>query len=164
MTPFEQQYVDGLPGGLTEGTPWRRAVAWVIDAILIGLLALALWAVLFVAGVLTLGLGFALMAALPAVPLLYHGLFVAGRRHATPGQAMLDLVVVRADDLGPPEMGRAVLFTLGLYLTLMVGLWPLLVVFFTDRHRALHDFASGVVVVRKEALTRIAAFANMGRP
>ncbi len=160
MTPLDQRYVNML----TEGTPWRRAVAWLLDAVFIGILAVALWAVLFVAGVLTLGLGFVLMAALPAVPLLYHALFVAGRRHATPGQAMLDLVVVRGDDLGPPGLAQAALFTLGLYLTLLVGLWPLLVVFFTDRNRALHDFVSGVVVVRREALTRIAGFANIGPP
>jgi uncharacterized RDD family membrane protein YckC len=149
----------------TQGVPWRRVVAWIIDAILIGIVAAALWAVLFVLGILTLGLGFVLMAALPAVPLAYHILFVASSRQATPGQTMMDLVVVQAIGgslpLARPNLAQAVVFTLGLWVTLAVGVWPFLVVFFTTGHRALHDIVAGVVILRREALTRHAGFANM---
>lgn len=146
---------------LTEGVLWRRAWAWLLDMVFIGITAAALWAVLFLLGVLTLGLGFVLMAALPAVPLAYHILFVAGRRHATPGQALLDLVVCRDADLGPPNLVQAAVFTAGLWATLGVGFWPFLLCFFTHRHRALHDIVAGVAVVRKQALTRNAGLVNM---
>jgi uncharacterized RDD family membrane protein YckC len=151
---------------LTDGVPWRRVVAWIIDAILIGIVAAALWALLFVVGILTLGLGFVLMAALPAVPLAYHILFVASSRQATPGQTIMDLIVVQAPDgpmpLAAPNLAQAIVFTIGLWITLAVGVWPFLVVFFTSGHRALHDIVAGVVIVRREALTRNAGFANIG--
>ena len=63
---------------LTEGVMIRRVFAWVIDILLLGLILAALWFVLLLFGVLTLGLGFALLGALPFVPFCYHWLFVAG--------------------------------------------------------------------------------------
>ncbi len=148
---------------LTEGVLWRRVVAWVLDLVFIGIIAAALWAALFVLGVLTLGLGFVLMAGLPALPLAYHILFVAGRRHATPGQLIMDLVVRQSagGSLAPPNLAQAVVFTAGLWITLAVGVWPFLVVFVTSGHRALHDIVAGVVIVRREALTRHVGFANI---
>ena len=153
---------------LTEGVLWRRFWAWCLDAVLVAVVAAVLFAVLFVVGVLTLGLGFSLMAVLPLVPLGYHVLFVAGGRGATPGQAMMGLTVARERDLGPPELGQAVLFTLGLWLTFSAGVVLLGVALITERHRALHDMVSGLVVVRTDALRRVRAltpaggFANMG--
>ena len=146
---------------LTEGVPLRRVWAWLLDALFIAVIAAVLWAIMFALGVLTLGFGFVLMATLPAVPLAYHILFVAGRRHATPGQSLLGLVVRRDRDLGAPDLVQAIVFTAGLWVTLGVGVWPLLVVLFTDRHRALHDIVAGVVVVRQEALTLPGGFANI---
>ena len=151
-----------LAADLTDGVLWRRFVAWLLDFVFIAIIAAAIWALLFVLGVLTLGLGFVLMAGLPAVPLAYHILFVAGWRHATPGQAVMDLVVRRQQDLGPPNLAQAVVFTAGLWITLGIGFWPFLVVFFTTGRRALHDIVAGVVVLRREALTRHVGFANMG--
>jgi uncharacterized RDD family membrane protein YckC len=157
----------GLPlslddASLVDGVLWRRVWAWIIDFLFIAVLAAALWVVLLVLGVVTLGLGFVLMALLPAVPLAYHILFVAGRRHATPGQAMLGLTVRRENDLGPPGLVQSAVFTGLLWLTLSIGFWPLLATLFTVRHRALHDIAAGVVVVRRDALTLPPGFANMG--
>ena len=57
----------------------------VVFALIGAIVGAALWIMLLALGILTLGFGFALMATLPAVPLAYHVLFVAGRRHATPG-------------------------------------------------------------------------------
>lgn len=147
--------------GLTEGVLLRRVWAWLIDIVAIAILATLLWLVVFALGLLTLGLGFGLMAVLPLIPLLYHTLFLLGDRTATPGQALLGLTVRRDRDLGPPDLVQAILFTGGLWLTLSIGLWPLLAALFTDRKRALHDIVSGLVVVRSEALTRDEAFANM---
>jgi uncharacterized RDD family membrane protein YckC len=138
---------------LTEGVMIRRVFAWLIDIVLLGLILTALWFVLLLFGVLTLGLGFALLGALPFVPFCYHWLFVAGPASATPGQQALGLVVRRNDDLGRPPLLQAFIYTLIFYLTLATTGLLLLFALFTVRHRTLHDLASGLVVVRARALT-----------
>jgi uncharacterized RDD family membrane protein YckC len=138
---------------LTEGVLARRIFAWLIDVLLIGLIVAALWLVLLLFGVLTLGLGLPLLGALPFVPFCYHLLFVAAPASATPGQQALGLVVRRNDDLGRPTPVQALIYTLLFYLTLATTGLLLLFALFTIRHRTLHDLASGLVVVRARALT-----------
>ena len=50
------------------GVLWRRVAAWFIDVVIIAVLVAGLWVLLFLLGVLTLGLGFPLLGALPAAP------------------------------------------------------------------------------------------------
>ncbi|HEY2618546.1 MAG TPA: RDD family protein [Acetobacteraceae bacterium] len=138
---------------LTEGVLARRVFAWLIDVLLIGLILAALWLVLLLFGVLTLGLGFPLLGVLPFVPFCYHLLFVAAPASATPGQQALGLVVRRNDDLGRPTPVQAFIYTLLFYITLATSGLLLLCALFTIRHRTLHDLASGLVVVRTRALT-----------
>jgi uncharacterized RDD family membrane protein YckC len=137
---------------LTEGVLTRRVFAWLIDVLLIGLIVGALCLVLLLFGLLTLGLGLPLLGVLPFVPFCYHLLFVAGPSSATPGQQALGLVVRRNDDLGPPTLAQAFVFTLVFYVTLAATGLLLLVALFTLRHRTLHDLASGLVVVRTHRL------------
>lgn len=137
---------------LTEGVLSRRVFAWLIDLLLIGLILGALWFMLLLFGLLTLGLGFSLMAVLPFVPFCYHFLFVAGSS-ATPGQQAMGLVVRRNEDLGPPLPMQAFVYTLVFYVTLAATGLLLLIALFTIRKRTLHDIASGLVVVRARALT-----------
>ena len=73
---------------------------------------------------------------------------MAGPASATPGQQALGLVVRRNDDLGPPTLVQAFVFTLVFYVTLATTGLLLLVALFTVRQRTLHDLASGLVVVR----------------
>jgi uncharacterized RDD family membrane protein YckC len=131
------------------GVLTRRCFAWLIDLVLIGLILSILWIVLFLFGLLTLGLGFGVMAALPAVPFLYHFLSLMRQSSATPGQALLGLTVRRDFDLGPPTGLQALIFTVVFYLTLATSGLLLLVALFTVRHRTLHDLASDLVVVRR---------------
>lgn len=137
---------------LTEGVMSRRIVAWFIDAVLILLVVLALWLALLVFGLLTLGLGFSAMAILPLIPFAYQVLSLLCAASATPGQQIMGLTVRRDDDLGPPTLLQAVIFTLVFYLTLALTGLLLLVAVFTVRHRTLHDILSGLVVVRARAL------------
>jgi uncharacterized RDD family membrane protein YckC len=146
---------------LTEGVLARRVFAWLIDMLLIGLILLALWFVLLLFGVLTLGLGLPLLGILPFVPFCYHLLFVMGPASATPGQRALGLVIRRNDDLGRPTPVQALVFTLLFYLTLATSGVLLLIALFTVRRRTLHDLASGLVVVRTRALTHTAGSWNM---
>lgn len=131
------------------GVMSRRVFAWCIDVVLIALLFAVLWTVLFLFGLLTLGLGFGAMTVLPAVPFLYHFVSLLRPSSATPGQAALGLTVRRDEDLGPPTALQALAFTAVFYLTLMTSGLLLLVALFTVRHRTLHDLASGLVVVRR---------------
>jgi uncharacterized RDD family membrane protein YckC len=136
-----------------EGVMLRRCLAWLIDLVLIGFLVAILWAILFVFGLLTLGLGFGAMALLPAVPFLYHFLSLLRVASATPGQSLLGLTVRRDVDLGPPTGIQALIFTVVFYLTMATSGLLLLVALFTVRHRTLHDLASDLVVVRRRAYT-----------
>lgn len=151
------------PGSiLFEGVLTRRVFAWCIDVILITILVAIAWTVIFTLGVLTLGLGFVFMAVLPVIGFLYHLLFVAGSRAATPGQSLLDLTVRREEDLGRPGLLRALVFTIGLWITLASFFLLLLIAPFTPRKRALHDIVAGVVVLRNWASTHRAGSLNMG--
>jgi len=124
---------------LTQGVMSRRVVACFLDAI--------------IAGVLTLGLGLPLLAALPAVPIVYAWFFVASPLSATPGQAMLGLAVRRNADLSRPDPWEAFAYVIGFVATIAVGWFWVCVALFTTRHRAFHDIVSGLVVVRRTAIT-----------
>ncbi len=158
---------DTLDAGLTEGVMFRRVWAWLFDLLLVGGVVAVLWIILVGFGLLTFGLGFPLLGLLPIVPLLYHVLFVASGRSATPGQVLMDLAVRRNQDLGQPSLLQAILFTAGLWLTLGAGVIWLAAALVTSRHRTLHDLVSGLVVVRGGALNRTltatAGFATMQR-
>ncbi len=139
---------------LTDGVLTRRVLAWLIDMLLVGVLLALGWMLLGVLSVATFGLGVPLFALLPAVPFAYHWLLI-GTMGATPGQALCGIRVRRDEDLGPASMFAALVFTAVLWLQLASsGLW-LLAAVFTARHRAIHDLASGLVVVRSQALTRL---------
>jgi uncharacterized RDD family membrane protein YckC len=142
--------------------PGRRVAAWFVDALFLGVALVALWLVLVLLGVVTLGLAFPLLTLLPAVPLAYHAGFLASGAAATPGMALLGITARRDEDLGRPTLLRACVFTAGLYLTLAAGAIWLLVALVTRRRRALHDLVAALVVVRTRALTRLGGYGNMG--
>lgn len=138
---------------MTQGVMSRRVFAWFVDVFLIGLLWAMLCGVLLALGIVTLGLSLPLLSTLPLVPFLYHFLSLASPMAATPGQRLFDLTVRDAVSMARPRAAQALISTLGFYLTLATsGLW-LLVALFTERHRTLHDLASGLVVLRAARLT-----------
>lgn len=144
---------DAFEAALTWHVLRRRIAAGLIDAAI----CLALTGLLFlfgvIIGVLTFGLGFGLLALLPAIPILYNWLFLASMS-ATPGQRLMGLIVRRNDDFGPPNPAEALVWALGfaLTMTLTAGLLWLLVVLLTERKRALHDIVPDLVVIRVAAL------------
>jgi uncharacterized RDD family membrane protein YckC len=137
---------------LTRGVMSRRVIGWFVDLLLLALIMVALWVVFMLFGLLTLGLGFPLLGVLPFVPFCYHILFLAGPSSGTPGQRMMGLLVRRNDDFGQPNALQAVISTIVFYLTLATSGLLLLVALITFRHRTLHDLASGLVVVRTDAM------------
>lgn len=164
MTPWEA--TSHLEDPLTRGVLPRRLAAAVVDAAVLALLSGLAWLLLTALGILTLGLGFHLLALLPVIPFAYHLTFIAGRSGATPGQSALGLAVRRNDDLGRPTLWQAFVWTLGFYLTVAAGVIWFAAALLTTRRRTLHDLASGLVVLRTRALTGGAGFWNMppGRP
>lgn len=144
-----------LDDWLTRGVPALRVLAFLIDVLLIAVIVAGLWSLLFLFGLLTLGLGFPLLGLLPAVPPLYHFLFLASPVSATPGQAALGLVVRRNIDLGRPDVLEALVSVIGFYATLALGAVLLVVALLTTRQRTLHDLLSGLVVVRRDALADV---------
>lgn len=149
---------------MTRGVMTRRVFAWIIDAILIGMIGTALFSFCIFFGLITFGLGWPLFGFLPLVPLLYHWLTLSSPMSASPGQALLGLVVRRNDDFGPPTPLQAFAFTVLLYLTFALGWLWVLVAFITTRHRTFHDMLSGLVVLRAPMLIRSPGDWNMGAP
>ncbi len=147
---------------LTEGVLSRRVFAWLVDFVAIGILVAVAVVAITVLGFLTFGLGWGLLAALPALGFCYHALFIAGRRAATPGMRLLDITARHEDDLARPSLAQAVVFTAGLWLTLSFAAPLLLIALVTRGRREVHDMAAGLVVVREGALTRSRGFVNMG--
>ncbi len=165
MIPYATAFQnDAFEDRLTGGILPSRVLAFVIDGVIVTVLAAALWVVLLVMGLLTLGLLWPLFALLPAVPVLYNWLTVAGRGQATPGQAMCGLRVVRDTDLGRPNSAQALVWAAGFAVTIALGAVWLAVALITTRHRAAHDIVAGVTVVRRidSPLTEGPRRANIG--
>lgn len=133
---------------LYEGLLTRRVFGNLADLAILGLLTLAAYVFVFLFGILSFGLllpvGFLTVALLP---LAYYSLFLA-YWGATPGMAMFD-IEGRALDGSRPTLFQAALRT-ALFLVSVpptAGL-VLLVALLNDKARTMHDYFSGVIVVR----------------
>ena len=112
---------DWTPEALLAGVRRRRIVAWLVDLVLIAILAAAAALTLVAMGFLTFGLAWPLLGWLPAIPLLYNWLWVASPASATPGQMAFGLIVRRDEDLGPPGLARSAVSALGYAVTIAAG-------------------------------------------
>ena len=138
---------------LFRGVLTRRVFAFLIDLVVLSVPVIFGYLFIAVFGLITLGLGWPLFGLLPAIPLLYHWLFLASGMAATPGQAMMGIGVRQDFDLAPPSGLQALVFTVLFYVTIMTGVIWMAVALFTALHRTIHDMISGLVVVRTRALT-----------
>ena len=139
--------------GLFDAVLSRRVIAFVFDAILVGLLTIPFAVVVFVFGLVTFGLGWFLMAPVfVLLALAYVGLTLGGPASATIGMRLVGIEVRTWN--GRPlypllAVAHAVLFWLSVSLLtpfiLLVGL-------LTERRQLLHDMVLGVVVVNTSAL------------
>jgi uncharacterized RDD family membrane protein YckC len=131
---------------LFEGMLWRRPLAYLIDLAIIGLLCGAwLWMVLLSFGLLWVLTSLAFLL----IPILYHAWLVGGHRSATLGMRLCGLEV-RSWDGEFPDFWQALLMAILFYVTVVcTSLLILLVVLINDRRRTVHDYLSGVVVIRR---------------
>ncbi|HEX4408441.1 MAG TPA: RDD family protein [Xanthobacteraceae bacterium] len=136
---------------LFEGVLARRVVAFVIDVIIIAAPLIAASVFIFVLGILTLGLGFALFWLLSPASviwaLVYYGTTLGGPRSATIGMRAMEIEM-------HTWYGAPAYFVLGavhavVYWITVSVLSPLILIvgFFNARGRLLHDILVGTVLI-----------------
>src|SRR5262249_40124482 len=147
---------------LFEGVLVRRSIAFLIDIIIIAIPVLLAALFVFVFGLITLGLGWVLFKLLwPATviwALVYYGLTFGSAASATIGMRIMDLEMRTWD-------GAPAYFVLGavhglLYWVTISFLTPLvlLVAFFNERRRLLHDMLVGTIVINAPARAQAERF------
>ncbi len=140
---------------LFEGVLARRVVAFLIDFILIAIPVVLAAMFIFVFGIVTLGLGFALYYLLPPASviwaLIYFGWTLGSPPSATIGMRVTDLEM-------RTWYGAPAYFVLGavhaVFFWLSISFFTpfiLLVAFFNHRRRLLHDMLLGTVVINNSA-------------
>ncbi|GGD85969.1 RDD family protein [Aureimonas endophytica] len=147
-------YRDGLRADLDaprlyDGVRSRRVLSFLFDYLVVLLLAIPAAIVVFLLGILTLGIGWHLYAILlPAIAILYLAFTMGGSRQATLGMRFAGIRVEKLDGgrVDPPlAILHGVLFWASVtFLTPFV----LLVALFTGRKQLLHDLLLGTVIVR----------------
>ena len=150
---------------LFEGVLPRRVVAFIIDFIIIAIVAIPLAALLavfiFAFGIVTLGIGWVLFVLIwPALlvwAILYFGLTCASPASATIGMRVMDLEM-RTWYGAPAYFVLGAVHAIVFWLSVsMLTPFILLVAFFNERQRLLHDIVLGTVVInnaRRAALLR----------
>ncbi|MEA2782626.1 MAG: hypothetical protein QOK29_4170 [Rhodospirillaceae bacterium] len=135
---------------LYDGVACRRCLAYFIDLLAIAVLLGAAWSGLIMLGLLTFGLLWSLLPiVIWLIPIGYHALLVGGAHNATLGMRLTDLEV-RTVIGGRPGLGQSLLMAVLFYATVApTGFLILIVALLNDRRRTLHDYLSGVVVIRR---------------
>jgi uncharacterized RDD family membrane protein YckC len=139
---------------LFEGVLARRVVAFIIDFVIIAIPVVLAAMFIFAFGIVTLGLGWMLYWLLPPGSviwaLVYFGVTLGGPRSATIGMRTMDLEM-------RTWYGAPAYFVLGAVNAIVFWLsvsaltpFILLVAFFNERRRLLHDIILGTVVINNE--------------
>jgi uncharacterized RDD family membrane protein YckC len=136
---------------LFDGVPARRCVAFLIDVVIITLPVLLAIIFIFILGLLTLGLGWALYWLLwPAAvvwAILYYGFTFGGAASATLGMRIMDLEM-RTWYGGPAYFALGAAHAIVYWITVsFLTPFILLIAFFNERRRLLHDMLVGTVVI-----------------
>lgn len=150
---------------LFEGVRTRRAIAFVIDVLIIGVPLVFFGMFIFVFGFVTLGLGwflYALMSPLAVIwALLYYGVCFGSAASATVGMRVVDLEM-RTWYGGPCYFLLGAVHAVGYWLTVsFLTPFILLVALFNSRKRLLHDMLVGTIVINNAAR---ASVLRSGRP
>jgi uncharacterized RDD family membrane protein YckC len=132
------------------GVRTRRVYAFLIDAMIVFLLSIPVSIVIFLLGIVTLGLGFFLYAIMfPVLAITYVAYTMGSEDQATVGMKANDIYLSRLDGgrIDPmTAIVHSVLFWAGnAILTPLV----LLVTLFSDSKRTLHDLLLGTIVLRR---------------
>jgi uncharacterized RDD family membrane protein YckC len=129
----------------------RRVLAFIVDYILVAILVIPFAILVFLLGILTLGLGWMLFGALfPAVALIYVWFTLGGPGQATVGMNLFGIRLERLD--GRPVDGLLAVVHTVLFWAGNVILTPLILLatLVLDRKRTVHDLLLGTVVTRTD--------------
>src|SRR5215469_17341823 len=147
---------------LFEGVLARRCIAFIIDVVIIAIPVLLAAVFIFIFGLVTLGLGWVLFWLLSPATVIwaicYYGLTFGSPASATIGMRALD-IEMRTWYGAPAYFVLGAVHAIAYWFTVSF-LTPLilLVAFFNDRRRLLHDMLVGTIVinsrVRADALRR----------
>jgi uncharacterized RDD family membrane protein YckC len=140
---------------LFEGVLARRVVAFIVDFIVIAIPVVLAAMFIFAFGIVTLGLGFALYWLLPPATviwaLVYFGVTLGGPRSATIGMRVMDLEM-RTWYGAPAYFVLGAVHAIAFWFTVSFFTpFILLVAFFNERRRLLHDIVLGTVVINNAA-------------
>ena len=144
---------------LFEGVLARRVVAFIIDVVIIAVPVLVAAMFIFAFGIVTLGLGFALYWLLsPATvvwALCYFGCTLGGPRSATIGMRTMGLEM-RTWYGAPAYFVLGAVHAVAFWFTVSFFTpFVLLVGFFNERRRLLHDIMLGTVIIDSHARTAL---------
>ena len=154
---------------LFEGVLPRRVIAFIIDFVIIAVPVVLAAMFIFAFGIVTLGLGWALYWLLPPASVIwaiaYFGFSLGGPASATIGMRVMDLEM-------RTWYGAPAYFVLGAVHAIVFwfsvsALTPfiLLVCFFNERRRLLHDIVLGTIVInnaRRASMLRAGTAAVSG--
>jgi uncharacterized RDD family membrane protein YckC len=144
-------YDPDLNPELFEGVLARRIVAFFIDFLVIAAPIVLAAMFIFAFGIITLGLGWALYWLLPAGSviwaLVYFGATLGGPRSATIGMRVMDLEM-RTWYGAPAYFVLGAVHAIAFWFTVsFFSPFVLLVAFFNQRRRLLHDIVLGTVII-----------------
>ncbi len=140
---------------LFEGVLARRVVAFIIDFVVIAVPVVLTSMFIFAFGIVTLGLGWALYWLLtPATviwALCYFGFTLGGPHSATIGMRVVDLEM-RTWYGAPAYFVLGAVHAIAFWFTISFFTpFVLLVAFFNQRRRLLHDILLGTVIINSPA-------------
>lgn len=152
-TDLANQPAQGEPRWRTNGVLTTRLLAWLIDLVIIAIWTVFLALIVFVLGVITLGLGWFLFAlVVPASGIIYSMITVGGSKQSTIGMRLLGLKVVRNQG-GRVDAITAGVHALFFYIAASTGLlWlaDVAIGIIDGRGRMGHDHLAGLTVVWNE--------------
>src|ERR1700693_5877416 len=140
---------------LFDGALARRVAAFGVDFIIIASPVVLTAIFIFASGIVTLGLGFALYWLLPAASvvwaIVYFGLTLGSDRSATIGMRVMDLEM-RTWYGAPAYFVLGAVHAIAFWFTVSFFTpFILLVAFFNERRRLLHDIMLGTVIINNPA-------------
>jgi len=142
----------GPAAGVAYAGFWIRVVAWIIDAIALGILTSAITPFFGTPGVIIEGSRVVVDPGANAMGALIGLVYFVGlwsSRGQTVGMMPFHLYVARVEDGGRPDLVRAFLRYVGLILSFAALLLGVIWVAFDGRKQGWHDKLAGTVVVRQ---------------
>lgn len=136
---------------LFEGVLARRVVAFIVDFVIISIPVVLAAMFIFAFGIVTLGLAFALYWLLPSATVIwaivYFGVTLGGPTSATLGMRVMDLEM-RTWYGAPAYFVLGAVHAVAFWFTVSFFTpFVLLVAFFNERGRLLHDIILGTVII-----------------